>query len=102
MRLCHALHATREAVDYQRATGGMEAFDSAVAAGVGRELTEALIALVRGSEGPGSTCGGRPPRAPRTAARPAPRPSSSPRATCPPCAPPEPATSATNPPCRCG
>ncbi|MEV5262995.1 hypothetical protein [Streptomyces anulatus] len=53
VRLCHALHATREAVDYQRATGGMEAFDSAVAAGVGRELTEALIALVRGSEGAG-------------------------------------------------
>ncbi|NEB57598.1 hypothetical protein G3I48_35790, partial [Streptomyces griseus] len=23
VRLCHALHATREAVDYQRATGGM-------------------------------------------------------------------------------
>ncbi|OSC54728.1 hypothetical protein B5180_40700, partial [Streptomyces sp. BF-3] len=38
VRLCHALHATREAVDYQRATGGMEAFDSAIAAGVGREL----------------------------------------------------------------
>ncbi|MFD8442769.1 hypothetical protein [Streptomyces globisporus] len=51
VQLCHALHATREAVDYQRATGGMEAFDSAIAAGVGRELTEALIALVRGSEG---------------------------------------------------
>ncbi|MET9929340.1 MULTISPECIES: hypothetical protein [unclassified Streptomyces] len=53
VQLCHALHATREAVDYQRATGGMEAFDSAVAAGVSRELTEALVTLVRGSEGAG-------------------------------------------------
>ncbi|MFF5706669.1 hypothetical protein ACFY7H_29930 [Streptomyces sp. NPDC012794] len=50
-RLHHALHAAREAVDYRRATGGMEAFDAAVAAGVSRELAEALIALVRGSEG---------------------------------------------------
>ncbi|MFD6973457.1 hypothetical protein [Streptomyces sp. NPDC059979] len=50
-RLHHALHAAREAVDYQRATGGMEAFDAAVQAGVSRELAEALIALVRGSEG---------------------------------------------------
>lgn len=53
VRLHHALHATREAVDYQRATGGMDAFDSAVAAGVSRELTEAVVALVRGSEGAG-------------------------------------------------
>lgn len=53
VRLYHALHAAREAVDYQRATGGMEAFDSAVGAGVSRELTEAVIALVRGSEGAG-------------------------------------------------
>ncbi|MFE3327185.1 hypothetical protein [Streptomyces sp. NPDC059176] len=51
VRLHHALHATREAVDYRRATGGMEAFDTAVAAGVSRELTEAVVALVRGSEG---------------------------------------------------
>lgn len=51
VQLYQALHATREAVDYQRATGGMEAFDSAVAAGVSRELTEAVVALVRGSEG---------------------------------------------------
>ncbi|THA58791.1 hypothetical protein [Streptomyces sp. A1136] len=50
-RLHHALHAAREAVDYRRATGGMEAFDAAVGAGVSRELAEALIALVRGSEG---------------------------------------------------
>ncbi|GAA3383329.1 MULTISPECIES: hypothetical protein [Streptomyces] len=50
-RLHHALHAAREAVDYRRATGGMEAFDAAVAAGVSRELAEALVSLVRGSEG---------------------------------------------------
>jgi hypothetical protein len=49
--LHQALHATREAVDYRRATGGMDAFDSAVEAGVSHELTEALVALVRGSEG---------------------------------------------------
>ncbi|MEU2430862.1 MULTISPECIES: hypothetical protein [unclassified Streptomyces] len=49
--LHHALHAAREAVDYQRATGGMEAFDAAVEAGVSRELTEAVVALVRGAEG---------------------------------------------------
>ncbi|GGT44860.1 hypothetical protein [Streptomyces purpureus] len=51
VRLYHALYAAREAADYQRATGGMEAFDAAVEAGVSRELTEALIALVRGAEG---------------------------------------------------
>ncbi|MFC9298856.1 hypothetical protein ACFTWH_31125 [Streptomyces sp. NPDC057011] len=50
-RLHHALHAAREAVDYRRATGGMEAFDAAVAAGVSRELADALIALVGDSEG---------------------------------------------------
>lgn len=53
VRLYQALHACRVAVDYQRATGGMEAFDTAVEAGVSRELTEAVIALVRGSEGAG-------------------------------------------------
>ncbi|WP_420803106.1 hypothetical protein [Streptomyces spiramyceticus] len=51
VRLHHALHAAREATDYRRATGGMEAFDSAVEAGVSRELTDAVIALVHGSEG---------------------------------------------------
>ncbi|MYZ09916.1 hypothetical protein GT028_21430 [Streptomyces sp. SID2999] len=51
VRLHHALHATREAIDYQRATGNMDAFDGAVEAGVSRELTEALTALVRGTEG---------------------------------------------------
>lgn len=51
VRLHQALHAAREAIDYQRATGGMDAFDGAVEAGVSHELTEALVALVRGTEG---------------------------------------------------
>ncbi|GAA3369257.1 hypothetical protein GCM10020367_11140 [Streptomyces sannanensis] len=51
LRLHHALHAAREAADYRRATGGMEAFDAAVQAGVSRELTQAVVALVRGTEG---------------------------------------------------
>ncbi|MFE1437768.1 hypothetical protein [Streptomyces sp. NPDC058739] len=51
VRLHQALYAAREAIDYQRATGGMDAFDGAIEAGVSRELTEALINLVRGSEG---------------------------------------------------
>lgn len=50
IRLHQALFAAREAVDYQRATGGMDAFDGAVAAGVSHELTESLIALVRGTQ----------------------------------------------------
>ncbi|WP_324788652.1 hypothetical protein [Streptomyces sp. H51] len=49
--LSRALHAAREAVDHGRATGSMDAFDGAVRAGVSRELTEALIALVRGTQG---------------------------------------------------
>ncbi|MFE2168205.1 hypothetical protein ACFXB3_24570 [Streptomyces sp. NPDC059447] len=59
-RLHHALYAAREAVDYQRATGGMEAFDAAVEAGVSRELADGLIALVRGSEGARITLGWAP------------------------------------------
>ncbi|MBD0419577.1 hypothetical protein H0H10_10445 [Streptomyces sp. TRM S81-3] len=51
VRLHEALYAAREAIDYRRATGGMEAFDTAVAAGVSQELTEALVALVTGTEG---------------------------------------------------
>ncbi|MFD7295758.1 hypothetical protein ACFV9W_20965 [Streptomyces sp. NPDC059897] len=51
VRLHQALYAVREAVDYRRATGGMDAFDSAIEAGVSHELTEALVALVRGTEG---------------------------------------------------
>ncbi|MFE2536029.1 hypothetical protein [Streptomyces sp. NPDC059371] len=51
VRLHEALCAAREAIDYQRATGGMEAFDAAVEAGVSHELMEALVTLVRGTEG---------------------------------------------------
>ncbi|MEV1085441.1 hypothetical protein AB0I98_45710, partial [Streptomyces sp. NPDC050211] len=51
VRLHQALYAAREAIDYQRATGGMDAFDGAIEAGVSRELTEALVTLVRGTEG---------------------------------------------------
>ncbi|WP_246094781.1 hypothetical protein [Streptomyces roseicoloratus] len=51
VRLYHALYAAREAVDYRRATGAMDAFDTAVEAGVSRELTDALVGLVRGTEG---------------------------------------------------
>ncbi|MFF4822292.1 hypothetical protein [Streptomyces sp. NPDC001312] len=49
--LHQALYAVREAVDYRRATGAMDAFDGAVRAGASRELTEAVAALVRGTEG---------------------------------------------------
>jgi hypothetical protein len=51
VRLHQALYAAREAVDHQRATGRTDAFDPAVEAGVSRELTEALVALVHGAEG---------------------------------------------------
>ncbi|MFF0790114.1 hypothetical protein [Streptomyces spiralis] len=51
VRLHQALYAVREAVDYRRATGALDAFDGAVRAGASRELTEALVALVRGTEG---------------------------------------------------
>ncbi|MER5472343.1 hypothetical protein [Streptomyces sp. NPDC002685] len=51
VRLHEALCAAREAIDYQRATGGMDAFDAAVEAGVSHELMESLVALVRGTEG---------------------------------------------------
>ncbi|MGW1274520.1 hypothetical protein ACWD5A_38720, partial [Streptomyces sp. NPDC002491] len=51
VRLHQALYAVREAIDYQRAAGAMDAFDGAVGAGASRELTEALIALVRGTQG---------------------------------------------------
>ncbi|MEU6480267.1 hypothetical protein ABZ858_25930 [Streptomyces sp. NPDC047017] len=51
VRLHQAVWAVREAVDYRRATGTLDAFDGAVRAGASRELTEALVALVRGTEG---------------------------------------------------
>ncbi|MDX3354256.1 hypothetical protein PV703_13265 [Streptomyces sp. ME01-24h] len=49
--LLRALQATRDAVDYQRATGAMDAFDAAVGLGVCHELAESLIRMVRGTEG---------------------------------------------------
>ncbi len=49
--MLQALEATRDAVDYQRATGRTGAFDAAVAFGVSHELVVALIHLVRDSEG---------------------------------------------------
>jgi hypothetical protein len=49
--LLRALRATREAVDHQRATGRLDAFDAAVGLGVSHELTRSLVKLVRGTEG---------------------------------------------------
>ncbi|MEU6347167.1 hypothetical protein ABZ883_40230 [Streptomyces sp. NPDC046977] len=49
--LLRALQAARDAVDYQRTTGGMEAFDAAVGLGVCHELADSLIRLIRGTEG---------------------------------------------------
>ncbi|GGP63922.1 hypothetical protein [Streptomyces abikoensis] len=49
--LLRALQAARDATDYRRATGRMDAFDAAVEAGVCQELTQALATLVGGSEG---------------------------------------------------
>ncbi|WP_338423499.1 hypothetical protein [Streptomyces gobiensis] len=44
--LRHALHATRDALDQQRATGRPDAFGPAVEAGVSQELAEALSTLL--------------------------------------------------------
>jgi hypothetical protein len=49
--LLRALQATRDAIDYQRATGGMEAFDAAVGLGVCHELLASVVRLVRDCEG---------------------------------------------------
>jgi hypothetical protein len=49
--LLRALQAARDAIDYQRATGGMEAFDAAVGLGVCHELVESVVHLVRDTEG---------------------------------------------------
>ncbi|MEV4434259.1 hypothetical protein [Streptomyces sp. NPDC049555] len=46
-----ALQAARDATDYRRATGRGDAFDAAVEAGVCRELTDALVMLVSGTQG---------------------------------------------------
>lgn len=102
LRLHQALYATREAIDYQRATGGMDAFDGAVEAGVSHELTEALVALVRGTEGARVAVDWAPAAGVPEGARHRPSPSSSHRATCPCCARPGPAICARNPRCRCG
>ncbi|GGM12602.1 hypothetical protein GCM10010129_65780 [Streptomyces fumigatiscleroticus] len=51
VRLHQALYATREAIDYRRATGGLDAFGTAVEAGVSHEFTEALVTLVTGAQG---------------------------------------------------
>ncbi|WP_432058778.1 hypothetical protein [Streptomyces sp. bgisy022] len=51
VRLHHALHGAREAVDHRRATGSPDAFDTAVAAGVCHDLTEALVTLVQDTQG---------------------------------------------------
>lgn len=85
VRLYHALHAAREATDYQRATGGMEAFDTAVEAGVSRELTEALVALVRGTEGARIALEWAPAAGAPEGAPPGPNRSSSHPVTCPRC-----------------
>ncbi|MEV6108382.1 hypothetical protein AB0M28_27305 [Streptomyces sp. NPDC051940] len=46
-----ALQGVRDAIDYERATGGMETFDAAVQLGVCSELTGALVSLIRGTQG---------------------------------------------------
>ena len=101
-RLHHALHAAREAVDYQRATGGMEAFDAAVAAGVSRELADALIALVGGSEGARVALAWAPAAGVPAGCAARPEPVESRRGTCRCSARRRPATPATNPPFRSG
>ncbi|MEU5191053.1 hypothetical protein AB0G83_28455 [Streptomyces klenkii] len=72
--LLRALCATRDATDHQRATGGCEAFEPAVEAGVCQELTEAIGKLVRGSGGIRITLHWAPAAGPPDgfAARPAP------------------------------
>ncbi|MFF7989376.1 hypothetical protein ACFZDG_06195 [Kitasatospora xanthocidica] len=47
--LVRALEALRDAVDYRRVSGGPEAFENAVQAGVSRELVQSVEELVRGT-----------------------------------------------------
>ncbi|MBV2155551.1 hypothetical protein [Kitasatospora sp. SUK 42] len=47
--LVRALEALRDAVDYRRVSGGPEAFENAVQAGVSRELVQSVDELVRGA-----------------------------------------------------
>ncbi|MQS11432.1 hypothetical protein F7Q99_03785 [Streptomyces kaniharaensis] len=49
--LVRALEALRDAVDYRRVSGGPEAFENAVQAGVSRELVQSVEDLVRGATG---------------------------------------------------
>ena len=49
--LVRALEAMRDAVDYQRTTGRIDAFDNGVRLGVSCELIGSVVQLVRGSEG---------------------------------------------------
>ncbi|GHG68089.1 hypothetical protein [Streptomyces griseocarneus] len=49
--LLRALQTARDATDYRRATGRADAFDTAVEAGVCRELTDAVVTLTGGSQG---------------------------------------------------
>ena len=51
MALVRALDAMRDAVDLQRATGHIDAFDDGVRLGISRELIASVVQLVRGSEG---------------------------------------------------
>ncbi|WP_045704729.1 hypothetical protein [Streptomyces rubellomurinus] len=51
--LVRALEALRDAVDYRRVSGGPEAFENAVQAGVSRELVQSVEDLVRGTTGAG-------------------------------------------------
>ena len=47
--LVRALEALRDAVDYRRVSGGLEAFENGVQSGVSRELVQAVQQLVRGA-----------------------------------------------------
>ncbi|WP_051838704.1 hypothetical protein [Streptomyces sp. NRRL WC-3742] len=49
--LVRALEALRDAVDYRRVSGGLDAFENAVQAGVSRELVQSVAELVRGTTG---------------------------------------------------
>jgi hypothetical protein len=51
LTLLRSLQAVRDAIDYRHASGSMELFDVAVRVGVCRELTRAVVRLLRGSQG---------------------------------------------------
>jgi hypothetical protein len=62
--LLRALQATRDAVDYQRATGSLDAFHAAIRLGVSYELARSLVKLVRGTEGVAIALGWSPTAGP--------------------------------------